>query len=181
MYDTNLCFRKNVTETNFQGMSTVSDKLYIFSTPCHWARQLRRGSWQQKEGRPSILTGPVKVQLVGYNKTMHLDITWFAVVGVLGSCKMEGRSKKRLPRLIEGLDLSAWRKEDQTRKCVCKMSTSKSHLKWGPLSSTRRGAELGEFLLCAVLLAYLGARLDFSSLHQRQLVCATSSQLQHEH
>ena len=85
----------------------MSDELQIFSTPCHWARQLRRGSWQQKEGRPSILTGPVKVQLVGYNKTMHLDITWFAVIGVLGGCEMEGRSKVRLPRLIEGLDLSA--------------------------------------------------------------------------
>ena len=85
----------------------MNDELQIFSTPCHWARQLRRGSWQQKEGRPSILTGPVKVQLVGYNKTMPLCITWFAVVGVLGGRRMEGRSKVRLPRLIEGLDMSA--------------------------------------------------------------------------
>ena len=85
----------------------MNDEQQIFSTPCHWARQLRRGSWQQKEGRPSILTGPVKVQLVGYNKTMHLDITWFAVIGVLGGCELKGRSKVRLPRLIEGLDLSA--------------------------------------------------------------------------
>ena len=65
------------------------------------------GSWRQKEERPSVLTGPGKVQLERYNKTIYLDITWFAAVGVLGGCEMEGRSKVRLPRLIEGLDLSA--------------------------------------------------------------------------
>ena len=65
------------------------------------------GSWRQKEERPSVLMGPGKVQLEGYNKTIHLNITWFAAVGILGGCEMEGCSKVRLPRLIAGLDLSA--------------------------------------------------------------------------